>query len=654
MINRIINRKSLFFLAIFVLMIVVTVCVAPILTPDSEAYITGAKERALLYPVLLRGFNYILGEAYLKFVAVFQTVLWAVGIAFFSESFIELLGTKKTVHVLAIYFITCFQLIGLSLQDKRWYPAVILTEGLAYPLFLISIGFLLRYLYIKATAINEIASILAAILCAFLRKQMFFVLALETLVYIFVSLLGAKEKNHRNSIMDRGGAAVVAVALTISSVFLYGSMTNKYNEYFGNENALTSYDVAMFGNYFFYASENDVDSLEDKDKDLFNFAYDSYKDIGYLYSDYRSENSEFATSIQRNSKYDSTWGAFLPLITDYVNKISEKNDSNVTVEQTLSSMGRIEATVVKNHWFEIIIGLIMRCVIGVVNTVSHSITSYNYKMWLFHFTPAMIFYIAFIAGGVVNRKNKTVASATVLTALFVVGNAASVSLFIMPNFRYMLYYFPLCYCVLYMQIFKWIEARGNADNILEKEWNILDKFIASIRYAQIDRYFTPNSVICDIGCGRTGNLLYRYKDRIIRGVGFDFRQMNHTDGNLEFINNRGAKDLKLTPYSFDIVFMIAVLEHLDDSNKMFEDISAICNDGGKVVITTPTRLAKPILEFMAFRLHIISEAEIAEHKHYYDESEINKLYTENGLTMTKYKKFWFGLNSVAVGVKNSV
>lgn len=102
---------------------------------------------------------------------------------------------------------------------------------------------------------------------------------------------------------------------------------------------------------------------------------------------------------------------------------------------------------------------------------------------------------------------------------------------------------------------------------------------------------------------------------------------------------------------YDTAFMIATLEHLDNPSKMFADISEICNIGGRFVITTPTTIAKPILEFMAFRIHAINEAEILEHKHYYSKTEIKKLYEDNGFRFIKYKRFWFGMNSLGVGQK---
>ena len=66
------------------------------------------------------------------------------------------------------------------------------------------------------------------------------------------------------------------------------------------------------------------------------------------------------------------------------------------------------------------------------------------------------------------------------------------------------------------------------------------------------------------------------------------------------------------------------------------------------MLTTPTRMAKPILEFMAFQLHIINEDEILEHQHYYSKRDIVMLGKKLGMELVKYSYFEMGLNSIIV------
>lgn len=183
------------------------------------------------------------------------------------------------------------------------------------------------------------------------------------------------------------------------------------------------------------------------------------------------------------------------------------------------------------------------------------------------------------------------------------------------------------------------------------EWNRLDKFIAYIRYRKIDKYVPKGGVICDIGCGRHAEFLRRHSRTIKKGYGIDFRISSMKTGNIELFNNRERKCFPVNTESCDAVFMLAVLEHLDSPSEMLKNIKSILKDDGKLVLTTPTTPAKPILEFMAFKLHIMNEEEILEHKHYYNKKEILSLLKKNGFVDIHYKKFCFGVNSVATAIK---
>lgn len=65
-------------------------------------------------------------------------------------------------------------------------------------------------------------------------------------------------------------------------------------------------------------------------------------------------------------------------------------------------------------------------------------------------------------------------------------------------------------------------------------------------------------------------------------------------------------------------------------------------------MTTPTPKSKPLLEFLAFRLHIINEEEILEHCHYYGKKEMENLALNLKMTLMQYQLFQLGLNSLTV------
>ena len=186
----------------------------------------------------------------------------------------------------------------------------------------------------------------------------------------------------------------------------------------------------------------------------------------------------------------------------------------------------------------------------------------------------------------------------------------------------------------------------------ETNWNILDKIIAKFRYIQVNKFIKNNGIIVDIGCGQEGQFLISNKERIKKGYGLDYKISNHTIDNIDFINNKNKKDLPIPKDSIDVVFLNAVLEHLTEPKYVLTEALSLLKNEGKIVMTTPTPLAKPILEFMAYKLHIINEAEIREHVHYYTREDIETLVKELNdyfpVKLEKYEKFELGVNSLIV------
>jgi 2-polyprenyl-3-methyl-5-hydroxy-6-metoxy-1,4-benzoquinol methylase len=99
--------------------------------------------------------------------------------------------------------------------------------------------------------------------------------------------------------------------------------------------------------------------------------------------------------------------------------------------------------------------------------------------------------------------------------------------------------------------------------------------------------------------------------------------------------------------TFDTIVASAVIEHID-----FGEVFAIfkkfrVNPGGIILLTTPTKLAKPLLELLAF-LNILDKENIKEHKHYWNKKEIFALAHQSGFKIKEYRKFQLGFNQLAV------
>lgn len=101
--------------------------------------------------------------------------------------------------------------------------------------------------------------------------------------------------------------------------------------------------------------------------------------------------------------------------------------------------------------------------------------------------------------------------------------------------------------------------------------------------------------------------------------------------------------------TFDTIVALAVIEHIPvaDVFSIFRLLRSKLKPGGVLLLTTPTRVAKPLLELLAF-LNVLDKQNIEEHKHYWSKKEIENLAQTNGFTIKEYQKFQFGFNQVAL------
>lgn len=181
-----------------------------------------------------------------------------------------------------------------------------------------------------------------------------------------------------------------------------------------------------------------------------------------------------------------------------------------------------------------------------------------------------------------------------------------------------------------------------------KNWNFLDKLIAFWRYHKVKKYVPQGGVMVDIGCGREAAFLMQQKTRIAKGLGFDFRIQNAVCDNIFLFHHQPNQSLNLNAHFADAIFLNAVLEHIPEPLPLLKECKNVLKNNGVLVMTTPTPFAKPILEFLAFQLHIINEEEILEHCHYYNLKDIQCLAEKLNMQLEKYTLFELGLNSLIV------
>jgi ubiquinone/menaquinone biosynthesis C-methylase UbiE len=154
---------------------------------------------------------------------------------------------------------------------------------------------------------------------------------------------------------------------------------------------------------------------------------------------------------------------------------------------------------------------------------------------------------------------------------------------------------------------------------------LLEPLLRWFRLRQVIGHIPAQSVVLDMGCGHKMSFLQAIADRIKQGYGVDFKVENQRVGNLEIRQLTFNDRLPFDDNTMDVVTMLAVLEHIEAEEAVLEEIYRVLKPQGKLVLTVPSVWAQPVLEFLSYRLKIVDESEIRDHKRYYDRRRLHRV-----------------------------
>lgn len=183
--------------------------------------------------------------------------------------------------------------------------------------------------------------------------------------------------------------------------------------------------------------------------------------------------------------------------------------------------------------------------------------------------------------------------------------------------------------------------------------SFFDKLLRWMRYRKVIKYIPKDSIVCDIGCGKEGYFFKKIFNRMKYGIGFDEKIEDQKREKYELKRLKIFGDIPLENEKCDAVAMVAVLEHLLNPQEVLSESFRILKKGGRLILTTPTPLAKPILNFLSFRLKLIDRNEIKDHKNYFWTKNIKKMLCQSGFKEENIKNsfFEFFLNNLIVATK---
>ena len=159
----------------------------------------------------------------------------------------------------------------------------------------------------------------------------------------------------------------------------------------------------------------------------------------------------------------------------------------------------------------------------------------------------------------------------------------------------------------------------------------------------------PECKLLDVGCGFNHKFLSTVEPYIAHGTGVDFKVPEKISPKIKTICVLLDETLPFANNSFDVVTMLAVLEHLDRPLDLCLDICRVLKPGGRLIVTVPGKKAKPVLEFLAYKVGIVNKKEIEDHKMYYDLAELQNLvkFIEQ-FKIVKHMHFQLGMNNFCI------
>lgn len=186
----------------------------------------------------------------------------------------------------------------------------------------------------------------------------------------------------------------------------------------------------------------------------------------------------------------------------------------------------------------------------------------------------------------------------------------------------------------------------------EYKKTILDKLIQNIRFSLVTNQIQTGKIL-DLGCGYNAELLHYLEPRIITGIGIDVSVNKRAfSKKIQLIRGRVDRKIKLPSNTFNAVTALALLEHIDRPDILLKESYRLLKNGGVLLLTTPHLRSKGLLEFLAYRLHLISGHEISDHKRYYTSESLRLSLVDAGFKQSNtIIKSIFGLTIYARATK---
>jgi len=173
----------------------------------------------------------------------------------------------------------------------------------------------------------------------------------------------------------------------------------------------------------------------------------------------------------------------------------------------------------------------------------------------------------------------------------------------------------------------------------------IDRFLQGWRCRKAAAWVPAGARVLDIGCHH-GEFFEMLGDRIGPSVGLDPNAPERATSRYELRRLAFRDKLPFPDASFDVVSMLALIEHVPNRPELIRECRRVVADGGRVIVTVP-RPAVDGIVLALVRLRLAHGMSIEEHTGF-DPEQLPVEFEEAGFRLVCRRRFQLGLNNVMV------
>jgi SAM-dependent methyltransferase len=180
---------------------------------------------------------------------------------------------------------------------------------------------------------------------------------------------------------------------------------------------------------------------------------------------------------------------------------------------------------------------------------------------------------------------------------------------------------------------------------------VVDRVLQDWRARVARRWIFPQARVLDIGCHQ-GEFLRQLGDRIGPSLGLDPLAVPQRHLRFRLLAEPFREPLPLEDASFDVVVMLATLEHIPDKEPLARECFRLLRPGGRVIITVPSSRVDRIVDLLV-RVRLADGMSLDEH-HGFDPTQTPKIMARHGFSLEHSGRFQCGLNHLFVFTRNGI